>query len=224
MGIIGNSVDNQGNIEVDTAGTAIYSNGGTVNLQSGDITLKGGSTNNETKGVVLNGSNQTLNRAGGNLNLEDYSYAFVNTGSGNTLNLAGSDVVLKNNSIYAYSNDVNSNIYNNVNLKFDGTEGGNLGIYSNGIVENYANIDLTKGYGNIGIYSYGQRAKNTGIISVGASDTAKCLGIPLVYVLNCSGVKLDEQEKVYANRRGGGTPFFRNAELQQLGIPVIVGI
>ena len=175
IGIIGNSVDNQGNIEVDTAGTAIYSNGGTVNLQSGDITLKGGSANNETKGVVLNGSNQTLNKAGGNLNLEDYSYAFVNTGSGNTLNLAGSDVVLKNNSIYAYSNDVNSNIYNNVNLKFDGTEGGNLGIYSNGIVENYANIDLTKGYGNIGIYSYGQRAKNTGIISVGASDTANDL-------------------------------------------------
>lgn len=57
-----------------------------------------------------------------------------------------------------------------------------------------------------------------------ASDTAKCLNIPLVYVLNCSGVKFDEQEKVYPNRRGGGTPFFRNAELQQLGIPVIVGI
>ncbi len=57
-----------------------------------------------------------------------------------------------------------------------------------------------------------------------ASDTAKCLHIPLVYVLNCSGVKLDEQEKVYANRRGGGTPFYRNVELQQLGVPVIVGI
>ena len=57
-----------------------------------------------------------------------------------------------------------------------------------------------------------------------ASDTAKCLRIPLVYVLNCSGVKLDEQEKVYPNRRGGGTPFYRNAELEQLGIPVIVGI
>ena len=175
IGIIGNSVDNQGNIEVDTAGTAIYSNGGTVNLQSGDITLKGGSANNETKGVVLNGSNQTLNRAGGNLNLEDYSYAFVNTGSRNTMNLSGSDVVLQNNSIFAYSNDKDSEIYNNVNLKFDGTEGGNLGIYSNGIVENYANIDLTKGYGNIGIYSYGQKAKNTGIISVGASDTTNDL-------------------------------------------------
>ena len=56
------------------------------------------------------------------------------------------------------------------------------------------------------------------------SDTAKMLGIPLIYVLNCSGVKLDEQEKVYPNRRGGGTPFYRNSELNQLDIPVIVGI
>ena len=56
------------------------------------------------------------------------------------------------------------------------------------------------------------------------SDTAKMLGIPLVYVLNCSGVKLDEQEKVYPNRRGGGTPFYRNSELNQMGVPVIVGI
>ncbi len=56
------------------------------------------------------------------------------------------------------------------------------------------------------------------------SDTAKILGIPLVYLLNCSGVKLDEQEKVYPNRRGGGTPFYRNSELNQMGVPVIVGI
>ena len=56
------------------------------------------------------------------------------------------------------------------------------------------------------------------------SDTAKMLGIPLIYILNCSGVKLDEQEKVYPNRRGGGTPFYRNSQLNQLGIPVIVGI
>ncbi|EFG28393.1 autotransporter-associated N-terminal domain-containing protein [Fusobacterium periodonticum] len=175
IAILGTSVDNQGNIEVDTAGTAIYSKGGTVNLQSGDITLKGGSQNNETKAVILNGTNQTLNRVGGNINSEDYSHVIVNTGSGNTINLAGSDVVLKNNSIYAYSNDKNSKIYNNVNLKFDGTRGENLGIYSNGLVENYANIDLRKGYGNIGIYSYGSKAKNTGIITVGASDIANDL-------------------------------------------------
>ena len=57
-----------------------------------------------------------------------------------------------------------------------------------------------------------------------ATDMAKQLRIPLVYVLNCSGVKLDEQEKVYAGRVTGGTPFYRHAELAQLGIPVIVGI
>ncbi|MCT4634284.1 MAG: glutaconyl-CoA decarboxylase subunit alpha [Firmicutes bacterium] len=56
------------------------------------------------------------------------------------------------------------------------------------------------------------------------TDIAKRLGIPLVWLLNCSGVKLTHQEKVYANRRGGGTPFFRHAELAQAGVPVIVGI
>lgn len=57
-----------------------------------------------------------------------------------------------------------------------------------------------------------------------ASDTAKLLNIPLVYLLNCSGVEFPNQDKVYPGRRGGGTPFFRNSELNQLGIPVIVGI
>lgn len=56
------------------------------------------------------------------------------------------------------------------------------------------------------------------------SDTAKRLRIPLIYLLECAGVELDEQEKVYPNRRGGGTPFYRNSELNQMGIPVIVGI
>ena len=57
-----------------------------------------------------------------------------------------------------------------------------------------------------------------------ASDTAKIMRIPVVYLLNCSGVEFPQQELVYPNRRGGGTPFFRNSELNQLGIPVIVGI
>ena len=57
-----------------------------------------------------------------------------------------------------------------------------------------------------------------------ASDTAKMLHLPLVYLLNCSGVEFPNQDKVYPNRRGGGTPFFRNSELNQLGVPVIVGI
>jgi glutaconyl-CoA decarboxylase len=56
------------------------------------------------------------------------------------------------------------------------------------------------------------------------TDIAKRMHLPLVWVLNCSGAKLMEQERLYPNRRGSGTPFFRHAELQKLGIPIIVGI
>ncbi len=57
-----------------------------------------------------------------------------------------------------------------------------------------------------------------------ATDLAKRLNIPLVWLVNCSGVKLTEQEKFYANRRGSGTPFYRHAELNQTGIPILAGI
>lgn len=56
------------------------------------------------------------------------------------------------------------------------------------------------------------------------TDLSKRLNIPLVWLVNCSGVKLPDQEKFYANRRGGGTTFFRHAELEQLGIPILAGI
>jgi len=56
------------------------------------------------------------------------------------------------------------------------------------------------------------------------TDLAKRLNVPLVWLVNCSGVKLPDQEKFYADRRGGGTTFFRHAELQQLGIPILAGI
>ncbi|MGI6120234.1 MAG: acyl-CoA carboxylase subunit beta [Desulfosporosinus sp.] len=56
------------------------------------------------------------------------------------------------------------------------------------------------------------------------TDLAKRLNVPLVWLTNCSGVKLMEQEKVYPNRRGNGTTFFRHAELNRLGIPVLNAI
>jgi glutaconyl-CoA decarboxylase len=56
------------------------------------------------------------------------------------------------------------------------------------------------------------------------TDLAQRLHIPLVWLVNCSGAKLPEQEKFYANRRGAGTPFFRHAELEQAGIPILAGI
>ncbi|MBR9982340.1 MAG: glutaconyl-CoA decarboxylase subunit alpha, partial [Desulfatitalea sp.] len=56
------------------------------------------------------------------------------------------------------------------------------------------------------------------------TDLSKRLNIPLVWLVNCSGVKLTDQEKFYANRRCGGTPFYRHAELNQLGIPILAAI
>lgn len=57
-----------------------------------------------------------------------------------------------------------------------------------------------------------------------ATDLAKRLRIPLVWLVNCSGVKLTEQQEVYPDRRGGGTTFFRHAELEKLGVPVLAAI
>jgi glutaconyl-CoA decarboxylase len=56
------------------------------------------------------------------------------------------------------------------------------------------------------------------------TDLAKRLHVPLVWLTNCSGVKLMEQEAVYAGRRSSGTPFYRHAELNRLGIPILNAI
>jgi glutaconyl-CoA decarboxylase len=56
------------------------------------------------------------------------------------------------------------------------------------------------------------------------TDLSKRLNLPLVWIVNCSGAKLPEQEKFYANRRGAGTPFYRHTELEQLGIPILAAI
>ena len=56
------------------------------------------------------------------------------------------------------------------------------------------------------------------------TNLSKRLNIPLVWLVNCSGVQLTAQEKFYANRRGGGATFFRHAELEQLGIPILAAI
>lgn len=56
------------------------------------------------------------------------------------------------------------------------------------------------------------------------TEMAKRLHVPLVWIVNCSGVKLTEQQEVYANRRGNGTTFYRHAELEKLGVPIIAGI
>jgi glutaconyl-CoA decarboxylase len=56
------------------------------------------------------------------------------------------------------------------------------------------------------------------------TDMAKRLNIPLIWLVNCSGVDLPNQELVYPDRRGSGATFFRHAELQQRGVPIVAAI
>ncbi len=97
---------------------------------------------------------------------------------------------------------------------------------STGVVDGLARIGgrwcVLIGFNNkwmAGAWIAGQAENNLRV-----TDMAKLLNLPLVWLVNCSGVKLPEQEKVYANRRGQGTCFFRHAELEKLGIPVLAGI
>lgn len=97
---------------------------------------------------------------------------------------------------------------------------------STGVVDGLARINgkwcVLIGFNNkwmAGAWIAGQAENNLRV-----TDIAKILHVPLVWLVNCSGVKLPEQEKVYANRRGQGACFFRHAELEQMGIPVVAGI
>ena len=87
------------------------------------------------------------------------------------------DVKLYHDSVYIYSADDRNGarVENNTNIKIvkSGTESAdsNYGIYSAGTVLNTKAIDITEGYGNIGMYSIKNgTATNKGRIIVGASD------------------------------------------------------
>lgn len=97
---------------------------------------------------------------------------------------------------------------------------------STGVVDGLARINgkgcVLIGFNNqwmAGAWIAGQADNN-----LRATDLARILHVPLVWLVNCSGVKLPEQEKIYANRRGQGACLFRHAELEQRGVPVIAGI
>ncbi len=57
-----------------------------------------------------------------------------------------------------------------------------------------------------------------------AQDMAQRMNVPLVWLLNCSGVKLTEQQEVYAGRRSGGHTFFRHSAMEIGGIPILAGV
>ena len=171
VGIYGYGVNNTGNITAGSQGTAIYSQGGNINVTSGTITLG----QNSAVGVYTAGTGQNVNIANGvAMNIGNGSFGFANVGQGNHITSNINSVDLNGNSIYIYSRDNTGTVDNHTKLIATGTSGDNYGIYSAGTVNNYADMDLRSGIGNVGIYSTnGGTASNFGgIISVGDSDTS----------------------------------------------------
>ncbi len=136
-------------------------------------------------GVQANGVR--INDAGSIMNIGDNSYGYVLKGVGTTFtNSSSGSVTLGTKSVYLYSDDTTGNITNNVALTSNGsaagtpiasaTGGQNYGIYSAGTVVNNANIDFSRGIGNVGIYSIkGGTATNNSTITVGDSDKENSL-------------------------------------------------
>lgn len=57
-----------------------------------------------------------------------------------------------------------------------------------------------------------------------AQEIALKLKIPVVYLVDCSGLFLPEQSKSFPGQRGAGHIFKKNAELSAQGIPQIAGV
>ena len=166
--------------------------------------------NNEAVGVFLGTDAATgvqangvrINDAGSIMNIGDNSYGYVLKGIGTTFtNSNAGSVTLGTKSVYLYSDDTTGNITNNVALTSNGsaagtpiasaTGGQNYGLYSAGTVVNNANIDFSRGIGNVGVYSIkGGTATNNATITVGDSNaqgSLYSLGMAAGYAKTDSG-------------------------------------
>ena len=57
-----------------------------------------------------------------------------------------------------------------------------------------------------------------------AQEMALKLGLPVVYLVDCSGLFLPEQSRSFPGRRGAGHIFKKNSDLSAAGIPQIAGV
>ena len=186
-----------GAINVGDDGVGIFATGSsdtttptpisTVNLSGGTITV---GTNKAVGVFIADDANHplktTVNNTGTNVNVGNDSFGYVvdsTTGTDLILGSATNKLTssLDTDSVYVYSNDKNGFVYSNTDIT---TNGGKIyGLYTAGRAENYGNMDLRGGTGNVGIYSTGTSptgagATNYGTITVGGTNlTAKEYGI-----------------------------------------------
>jgi len=144
---------------VPTATDNITINAGTT-FNIGDNNAVGVFTENDTDGIQVTDNGSTMN-----IGNNSYGYVFKGHNTKFT-NTASSNVTIGTNAAYLYSNDVNGNITNNINLT--STNDQTYGVYSAGTVTNNGNLNFETGVGNVGVYSIrGGTATNNGNITVG---------------------------------------------------------
>ncbi len=198
-GIYGASNDvtmSNGTINVGEDGVGIFATGSSDNrtITASTVDLRGGTINvgnNQAVGVFIaddatNPLKTTVTNTGTNMTVGTNAFGYVvdsKTGTDLLLGTATNKLTasLGPDSVYAYSNDKNGYVYSNTDITTTG--GKSYGLYTAGRTENYGNIDLTGGNGNVGIYSTGRSsaglgAINYGTITVGGTDlVAKEYGI-----------------------------------------------
>ena len=184
-GIYGKDVNmTAGEINVADDGVGVYSTGPSVNLSGGKIDV----ANNNSVGVYIadDSKNPQATTVTSSVDMkvgDTDSFGYLITASKAktdlTINSTANPVHVGEKSVYVYSGapqSLGGKIVNKSDIVMDKNNG--YGIYSSQDAENYGNIDLRAGVGNIGVYSTQGNSKNFGIITVGPSNvTSKQYGI-----------------------------------------------
>ncbi|MCL4580212.1 membrane protein, partial [Fusobacterium nucleatum YWH7199] len=178
VGMYGYGINLQSNAitKVGAGGTGVYSKGGNVTVNGGTLSVgeNGAEGSNDAVGVYYVGAGGTVTNNAANVNIGNSAYGFVvqnENGAAVTLKTSTPNVTLRNDAVYAYSNNRAGSVTNTSVLNSTGN--GNYGIYSAGTVTNNGNINFGTGIGNVGVYSIlGGTATNNARITVGASDAA----------------------------------------------------
>ena len=184
-GIYGKDVNmTAGEINVADDGVGVYSTGPSVNLSGGKIDV----ANNNSVGVYIadDSKNPQATTVTSSVDMkvgDTDSFGYLITASKAktdlTINPTANPVHVGEKSVYVYSGApqiLGGKIVNKSDIVMDKNNG--YGIYSSQDAENYGNIDLRAGVGNIGVYSTQGNSKNFGVITVGPSNvTSKQYGI-----------------------------------------------
>ena len=176
-----------GNLKVGDNGIALYSQGGNISLTSGSIQIG----KRESVGVFTTGVGQNI-ISKNSISIGETSYGFVMKGKNYNLQTENPDVILKGDSVFAYS-DVEGTMENKTKLNSVGNQ--NYGLYSAGIIKNSADINFGTGVGNVGIYSISYTDSIGKEIAGKASNGVA--GFPLSSQPKITVSKSDDKNKIY---------------------------